>query len=317
MSFAGKRLFQSNQRHDKIHIAIKMYCVIRLKLAKEKLVVPINWIFGFQTDKFHNQGINPNVKYVVFYSNNENDEADFGLQLSRTKKNTPSKYEASLMRFFGKYSHFYLFVPNIFNKCTIICIVASREAANEFVEKRNRGANKRLRDENINWLNQRSIKLENNLQIKTAAINNILSNDVGTVNLSAENIVLPPVCNLTVNAIASALPLGEQPADLYCAAFLVAPSRNVVIKLSWIKDFNTAKSLNKGLKSTNRFIVYYSALVNDEPDFNKPVACDINEPALYVANLLKFFGEMDNSCLYKICITNQYSIYKFVFIFRN
>lgn len=143
-------------------------------------------------------------------------------------------------------------------------------------------------NENINILNVKRIKLEDSVQLKTAAINNILRADLGTVNMLEQMAM-----DNTAEPIA---PLPEiidaDNFDVYCAAILIVSKRNVVAKLSWIKDISYAKSMNNGLRTSLKRVIFYSSLIGDGADFTKPIAGDFidNEPALYVAKIHRFFG---------------------------
>lgn len=80
-----------------------MYCVIRLKISKEILVIKPNQIRDFNEYKFHNRGIKLNSNQVVFYSSKEDVEVNFNVPVSRVFQPTvPSLYEAVLQQFFGK-----------------------------------------------------------------------------------------------------------------------------------------------------------------------------------------------------------------------
>lgn len=80
-----------------------MFCVIRLKSSKEILVINIKWIRNFNAVKFHNRGLKFNAKQIVFYSANENDDADFSVNVAELfPPQFPSLYEAVVCKFFGK-----------------------------------------------------------------------------------------------------------------------------------------------------------------------------------------------------------------------
>lgn len=80
---------------------------------------------------------------------------------------------------------------------------------------------------------------------------------------------------------------------VFCAAMLIVSKKVVTIRLTWIKGFDVVQSCNKGFKSANAHIVFYSPDIDSEPDFSKKIAADFdeNESALYMASICKFFGE--------------------------
>lgn len=49
--------------------------------SKEKMVIPINWVKSFNPTDFINHGIDQENDFVVFYSANRNDIADFNLPM--------------------------------------------------------------------------------------------------------------------------------------------------------------------------------------------------------------------------------------------
>jgi hypothetical protein len=80
-----------------------MFCGIRLRYSKRYLVVRKSWIRDFSDAKVYNQGVKVGAKYVVYYSRNENDEANFDANISREfQLQSAALYEASLYRFFSK-----------------------------------------------------------------------------------------------------------------------------------------------------------------------------------------------------------------------
>jgi hypothetical protein len=164
-------------------------------------------------------------------------------------------------------------------------------------------------NENINTLNYKRIKLEDSLQLKVSAINNMLGNNLGPVNLleqvgignNAANAEQGPVQQLQ-------LPVNNND-NVFCAVILTVPKQNVVIKLSWIKNFSLAKAFNKGLKSNTNEIVFYSKTINDEADFSVPILAKFNEKGsgLYVAKIHRYFGNK-----FLITIETLYILFLFV-----
>lgn len=153
-----------------------------------------------------------------------------------------------------------------------------------------------FQDENVNLLNLQHIKLENGVQLKEKIISNILTRDMGIVNLAERHSLNSEATNdmqnmevLPNQMIAAHIPT----PPVFCAAILTASKIVVTIKSEWIKDFSDAKSYSKGVKISNRHIVFFSNDINDEPNFELPIGCEINveQPALFVANIYRFFGE--------------------------
>lgn len=180
----------------------------------------------------------------------------------------------------------------------MLLLTDSRATANAAVLKMNYGAHGRtVQNENVDYLNQRRIKLEDNLQWRRAFISNVLKRDVQVVNLGTNS----AMSNANQMQIDGQLPNEDElpdlievhTEDLFCAAILIASKLPVVIRLSWIKNFEIAKSLNKGIRSAYQEVVYYSLNIDDAPNFDKPVVCDVmaGQPALYMATIYRFFGK--------------------------
>lgn len=177
-----------------------------------------------------------------------------------------------------------------------------------------------FQDENINILNRQQIKLEIDVQAKKNAIGSILTHDVRTVNLLVRDALNTENSNGAQNVALLADPLFDVhvPAQIiYCAAILVMSKKIVPIKTTWLKDYSQADSINNGLKTSNSRVIYYCVDITAEPDFQKPVVGDFdeNQPALYVANILKYFGNRNS--FYSILIrrikytsTNLFIIYR-------
>lgn len=99
-----------------------MFCVVQLKASKQNLVIKTNWIRDFKYLTFHNRGIKANKKHVIYYSVDEDDIADFDINISQVfQPGPPSLYEARLYMFYGKRRHFcfnfYVIKRLCFYKC--------------------------------------------------------------------------------------------------------------------------------------------------------------------------------------------------------
>lgn len=193
-------------------------------------------------------------------------------------------------------------------------IADNRESAVDYAIKLNTTPNQRnfFQDENINILNQKRIKLENGLRMKNTIINNVLKHDVKTVNLVTDL----AVSNGSQNLVTAQNPIEQVLVrPVFCTAILIASKKVVTIKSSWIKDFSIVKSCNKGLKSTNVHIVFYCSDINAEPDFNMSIAADFNQnqPAMYAANIHKFFGECPKNKL-SLTYVSTHRYFKFILL---
>lgn len=164
-------------------------------------------------------------------------------------------------------------------------------AADQFVAKKNQAQRVyKSQKENINKLNNRCIKLEKELQLKTMSIGT-LHKDVGTISLvNDENRVHQQALNI-VNPEGLAIAVS---AEVYGAAVLLCNNSNVyvVIKVSWIRNFSKSELLNSGRKSTTKYIVFYSTEIADNADFTLSISSTYSRrSALYKSNIFKFFGK--------------------------
>jgi hypothetical protein len=170
-------------------------------------------------------------------------------------------------------------------------IADTKEEANDFIDKKNHAKKIKFgQKENINWLNNRCVKLEQNLQLKTMSIGTLYK-DVGTVSLvddgNTDHHHVQNMANIEELAIAVN-------QEIYGAAVLLCDglNKNVVVKVSWIRNFSNAQMMNDGLKSTTKYVVFYSTTMAENPNFNLSIASSYSqESALYVSNIYKFFGK--------------------------
>lgn len=70
--------------------------------SKEKMVIPINWVKSFNPTDFINHGIDQENDFVVFYSANRNDIADFNLPV-KEKIDGRGCYVVKFFKIFGSY----------------------------------------------------------------------------------------------------------------------------------------------------------------------------------------------------------------------
>lgn len=168
-------------------------------------------------------------------------------------------------------------------------VADSFQEANDFIEKKNRSTRSRHRQkENLNLLNTRCVKLESDIELKTRSIRELLNN-AGTISLGDNEIAPDSLISVNVNRMAMA-----DNEHIYGAAVLFCDGLNkdVIIKVSWIRDFMKADLLNNGLKSTTKYVVYYSDKIVANADFNLLIVSKYSEQsALYVSNIYKFFGK--------------------------
>lgn len=67
----------------------------------------------------------------------------------------------------------------------------------------------------------------------------------------------------------------------------------ICIPSNWIKEFNYARTYNNGLKATAKYVIFHSPNLTETPCFRGPIQESFipNVPAIYVANINRFFGE--------------------------
>lgn len=140
--------------------------------------------------------------------------------------------------------------------------------------------------------------MENNLQLKTLSIGT-LHKDVGTVSLVEDaNENQQHVQNMA-NIEELAIAVNQ---EVYGAAVLLCDgkNKNVVVRASWIRNFSMAEMMNHGLKSTTKYVVFYSTTMAENPNFNQLITSTFSQKsALYVSNIYKFFGKQIIICLQK------------------
>lgn len=131
--------------------------------------------------------------------------------------------------------------------------------------------------------------MENRIEMKKRFINTALTSAAA---IDVETTVDIPNPIAAPNLLNDARVLGQ---PVFCAAMLIVSKTVITINLTWVKGFDIVQSCNKGLKSANTYIVFYSPDIDAEPDFSKKIAADFveNESALYMASICKFFGELN------------------------
>lgn len=87
-----------------------MHFACILKNAKKVLVVPSKWVHKLNVVELINNGLNTQQIYLVFFSTNEEVEADFNAPiLADYVDDVNATYEVFILRFFGKLSTFLAF----------------------------------------------------------------------------------------------------------------------------------------------------------------------------------------------------------------
>lgn len=83
-----------------------MFFLIKLKETKQKTIIPLKWIKNFDVTMFFNYGMpyHKKKKYIIFFSNDLNDDPDFNAPLKNTLDGfVKGCYEASLIKHFSKF----------------------------------------------------------------------------------------------------------------------------------------------------------------------------------------------------------------------
>lgn len=127
-----------------------------------------------------------------------------------------------------------------------------------------------IEKENKVRMSKNKLILEKSVAEKTAAIRALLK-DINVVDVDRHKSPHPGLIRIYA------------PMRIYCAVMLLGVDNPEVIHTEWIKNFDKAKLLNKGLDCSAKYMVFHSKDENTVPDFGSP---------LYVANILRFFGKL-------------------------
>lgn len=81
--------------------------------------------------------------------------------------------------------------------------------------------------------------------------------------------------------------------DLYFAAFLNEPKKNVLIPDYWCDTFDLAKSINSGLNKNENQLIFFSVDLNKIPDFTLPVrrTFDPESDGCYFGKIVRAFSK--------------------------
>lgn len=90
--------------------------------------------------------------------------------------------------------------------------------------------------------------------------------------------------------------------DLYFAAYLNQPKKNVLIPDYWCDTFNLANTINGGLNRNENHLIFVSPDLNKIPDFTLPVreAFDPVGDGCYFGKLLRAFSRFQFCFVYRI-----------------
>lgn len=80
-----------------------MYFVFFLPDLKQNKVVKEPWIKSIPVKNMCKNSINANIVHTVFFSNNEQDKADFTLPIRKEFSDQPSCYTGFMLKCFRKY----------------------------------------------------------------------------------------------------------------------------------------------------------------------------------------------------------------------
>lgn len=84
--------------------SIKMYYTVNtITIEKKKILVPSRWCFGINFENTINEGLNKTKKRLIFYFQDEKNEANFSLPVSRTFTKENACYFGRTVKFFSKY----------------------------------------------------------------------------------------------------------------------------------------------------------------------------------------------------------------------
>lgn len=154
--------------------------------------------------------------------------------------------------------------------------IGTKNEAEKFLQQKRRNI-RRIEKENIVEMKKKVTTLEISVDKKAAAIRGLLkeANVVDVTTATAKR----PIKFDSVQTV-------------YCAVLLRDAKRMVAVPTKWIKNFDAAKMLNKGINASTKELVFVSRNHLQEADFKIP-HCSVfseSEPGVYIGNVLRFFG---------------------------
>lgn len=101
----------------------KILLAAKIESCKKIVVVPVNFIYGFDFVKTFNNSLNRNQKHLLFWSQNDKKEPNFNLAVSKVfNSSTDSCFHVKLLKAFSskvdaaKYSQRRVFEPALYNE---------------------------------------------------------------------------------------------------------------------------------------------------------------------------------------------------------
>lgn len=81
-----------------------MFACIVLENSKQKLVIPLKWIYSIDITQIMNYGISHTKQHVVFYCNDPDEEPNFRLPIQNDfDENQNACYYARVLHIFGEF----------------------------------------------------------------------------------------------------------------------------------------------------------------------------------------------------------------------
>lgn len=135
---------------------------------------------------------------------------------------------------------------------------------------------RRSNKENIDKMGETVVKLERSIERKNTAIC-LLRKHLGTIDACTDH-------NPTIQQ--------EDVDTIYCAVLLCDVNRMEAIPIKWVKRFDGARLLNKGLSVTEKYTVFYGPNIRQKPHFQSSTSTifSLEKSGIYTANILRFFG---------------------------
>lgn len=86
-----------------LDVSDTVFCAVFLCDVNRSEAIPSKWIKNFDHSKILNKGLNTTTKYIVYYSPNDCQKADFRtVHRSIYSSREPGVYTANILRIFGK-----------------------------------------------------------------------------------------------------------------------------------------------------------------------------------------------------------------------
>lgn len=90
--------------------------------------------------------------------------------------------------------------------------------------------------------------------------------------------------------------MAQEEGTVYCVVYLEEAHCHVVILKTWINDYNNVKTLNNGVNTNQRHLVYFSTNFDSTPDFDhvriSSVFDETTQQGYYYARTKRYFGKL-------------------------